>query len=124
MKMNKFLYYIKNISFIGFLGALVYLFSNVNYTTISGKVFTVIILTYSIITILSIIFRDDKDTKSKLVNTVATLLHIYTIIITIGFVKCSNNFCNLKPDFLKINYLVISIVILSVIIDTLLSKQD
>lgn len=124
MKMNNFLYYFKNITFLGFLISFIYLLPNVNYNTVSGKLFAALIIVYSIVTLTIFIIKSDRAVYNKLGNFVTSLLHIYTVIIVFRFINCTNNFCTLDPNFLKINYIIITIVIITIFLDTVLYRKD
>jgi len=118
MKMNNFLYYLKNLTFIGFLISFIYLLPNVNYTTTSGKLFVAVTM------MVTFIIKSEKSLENKLGNFVTSMLHVYTMIIVFRVLHCEHHFCVLSPQFLKINYIIITVVVVAIFLDSIFFKSE
>jgi len=124
MKMNNFLYYLKNLTFIGFLISFIYLLPNVNYTTTSGKLFVALIVVYAVTMMVTFIIKSEKSLENKLGNFVTSMLHVYTMIIVFRVLHCEHHFCVLSPQFLKINYIIITVVVVAIFLDSIFFKSE
>ena len=102
------LLYLRHISFIAFLVAIIILFSAFGKYYL-GNVCLIVSFLYIIVTFIVIFIKNKNEESSLLNNFVLCLLHLYICFVAYKYSIIGNYPINVNNEYFSFNFLIISI---------------
>lgn len=120
---NTILKYIRHISFILFLIAMIYLFPSFKKIDFGNTCFFISIV-YIITTFIMFFIKNKQEETNTLNNFVLTFMHLYICLIAYKYQEISNYIINNNASYFKFNFIIISICMVILIINKFLVSNN
>ncbi len=111
-------YYLKNITFIGFLISGIILYTDFIKSNF-GIICFVLFMIYSLISFILFFVKNKHESEHSINNLVVIFLHCYLMIVAFRYLNGMNTVIS-NNSFFDINYIMISVAILTLAINKIL----
>lgn len=119
-KVEKILYWLKNIAFFFFLFGSIKLLPNIDEIGIIGTIFLIFIIIYSIFNIGCFLKKDDNLNKDVIQNIISIFLYLYVYLIAMKYLQIEKEFLIINNIYFYINYIIASVSMIGLITNTCL----